>query len=275
MRDGKRSWLTALALILIAVAMVGCKTVTLSRVPPLANTATFDAGGANDAIAIVGLGITGLPAEQDTWSAIWLPSARIVHYGVTWYRYDPERQSLDGRWDSPAKKFEFSKPPGFSVVRKENSDCTRFFVDVGDPECGYEDEIGYTAYRIEPGIYVLAEAAIARSISNVYAIARTRFLEASRQVNIDALSAPMFDVRPGEIIYLGDFVIDYGLPPQPSGMLTVSDSNVRPMRPAKVVQFSRNDAAAAAVLAGLSKVKGNLVFRLHNRNPTEAKSAFQ
>ncbi|QDO96614.1 hypothetical protein FNB15_04685 [Ferrovibrio terrae] len=212
------SWRQAALALLLAAGLAGC---TKLHVEPLQATQVFTPQDE------WGLVVMGLAAAQK-------PPANTNFMAMFWQRYDVARQTVI---PAPAKDV----PLVFNLARGFRHDQT-----------GTDTTIRYGVTRVPPGDYVATDIMVqkianertiqehSRTYGNQDKPVAANFLASDDQLSVAGREVPRITVKPGEIVYVGDFSID---------------ANVFPV---KIVRIEQNPARAKEELAKRPNLQGEL-----------------
>ncbi|MEK9969907.1 MAG: hypothetical protein VW600_12280 [Ferrovibrio sp.] len=212
------SWRQAALAVLLMAGLTGCSRL---HVEPL--TAAYNFTPKDD----WGLVIMGLAAAQK-------PQSNTNFMGVFWQRYDVAKQTVI---PAPAKDV----PLVFNLARGFRHD-----------QAGTDTMVRYGVTRVPPGDYVATDIMVQRVSNerNIQEHSRTygyqkepvaaNFLASDEQLSVANRDVPRITVKPGEIVYVGDFVID---------------ANTFPV---KIVRIEQNPERAREELAKRPNLQGEL-----------------
>ena len=131
--------------------------------------------------------------------------AGYPYFSLTWVRTE---KSADGKWES------FVTVPRFANV-------------------GNIRDLNYTAYTVPPGRYFLHRLTVVEQAGN---------LITTRRITLRRDPGMGFEIKAGEIVYVGDFMIDaLAIPP-------------------RIEDHTRDGQAAAAAIKLYTKIKGDVRY---------------
>lgn len=192
------------------------------------------------------LHVPPMPADyrfspEDEWGLVVMglasakrPAPEVNFMALFWQRYDVARQTIV---PAPAKDV----PLVFNRARAFKHDGT-----------DYDTTIVYGGTRVPPGDYVASQIMVQSFVNgkNTQHLTRTygnqdkpvaaNFLASDDELSVANRDVPRFTIRPGEIVYLGDFTID------PT------------VFPAKIVRITSNPEQARQELANRPNLKGEM-----------------
>lgn len=198
-------------------------------------------------ISLICLGLAACAARGESKNTNFGPGSQtaIVVWGL-WADKNAGAASwsLEPHWVNTAvagrapihDKFEAGGTPRFSVERQ----C---LLVTSDPDCPTFKN--WFVHEVRPGSYVLDYAAFRYAYStrlNFYGDQQHRKLRASARERLK--TGHSFNVKPGEIIYIGDFVFD-----------------LSHHRDFPIARIERNDDSARRALSGYPGIKGDMVYR--------------
>jgi hypothetical protein len=156
-----------------------------------------------DAHSLDGLVVVGMKGTGPRLTTPLGLDAGYPYFSLTWVRTE---KNADGTWGT------------FTTVPR--------FANVGDIR-----DLNHTAYTVPPGRYFLHRLTVVQQTGN---------LITTRRITLKRDPALGFEVKAGEIAYVGDFMVDaLAIPP-------------------RIEDYGHNEQAAAATIKLYTKIKGEV-----------------
>ena len=212
----------------LALLLVGCKTTS----PPGLKVAGADVQhGSESANGLVLVGIRTNDGNPLYWSIGFRLTGAVEVY---WRRFDPETDSLlRGR---------------SNLYRSFRHWCSKYG---NHPACNDDDytQVQYNLSEVVPGRYLLESVRVTEKTGASYLSAeRSLFSENSPNKRFASGVHPGFEVKPGEVVYIGDYVFD------------VNGEH------AKFLRVESNPEQARAALALYPNVQGEMLVRVPEKS---------
>ena len=182
------------------------------------------AGGTGSPRGIV---VLGLVLSEHSRSSPLLVRKR-KNWAVTWRRLDDDSGQL--------------QPDGPAILARRGTSCTAILVEVA--ACNPDHRVvEYAVFAVPPGTYMLEKVQHADFTTPFTTTRNSHLFERDAPSNKARGDVPWFEVKGGEVVYIGDFVFDI-------------TSKV-----ARLVEIRRDDAGATRAMARYPKVQGAPRFR--------------